>query len=68
VRRLGRAVQLVGPWVAVGVFVWRQQTLEVELERWLTASNKAIQESLERFMKQATEYIEQAAGVAASKQ
>lgn len=42
--RVARVLWALGPWLGLGLFIWRQQGLEARLAEWVAASNRAIQE------------------------
>lgn len=47
-RRIGRVLWQVGPWLGMAAFAWRQQGLEARLTDWVQATNEAVQEHLGR--------------------
>lgn len=54
-RRVGRALWWAGPYIGLGFFVWRQQSLEATLSTWLQAANEAIQTGVGRLTDAATD-------------
>lgn len=56
-KRLGKAVWWAGPWIGLGVFVWRQQGLEVRLATWVQATNEAVAAGVGRLADVAAEAV-----------
>jgi hypothetical protein len=57
VKRLGRALWWAGPWLGLGLFIWRQQGLEARLAEWVEATNTAVQSRIGAFEGAAADFV-----------
>jgi hypothetical protein len=56
VKRIGRALWWAGPWVGLGLFIWRQQGFEARLAEWVQATDDAVAAGIGRLADVAMEH------------
>lgn len=56
-RRVGRALWWLGPWIGLAAFVWRQQGLEARLAAWVEATNQAVSDGIGRLTDVTAQYM-----------